>query len=120
VDGRVIFYADIMTESMQRTIDETSRRSEKQVVYNTEHGIVPTTIIKSIEQVYAQGSVLDIKGYDPIQTLCAAGRPGIVQRMRRKNRKPTRPFRKWKGPSARPKKKWKKPPAILILLKRRG
>jgi excinuclease ABC subunit B len=65
VDGRVIFYADQMTESMQRTIDETSRRREKQVQYNTEHGIVPKTIIKSIEQVYAQGSVLDIKGYDP-------------------------------------------------------
>ena len=65
VDGRVIFYADQMTESMQRTIDETSRRREKQVQYNTEHGITPKTIIKSIEQVYAQGSVLDIKGYDP-------------------------------------------------------
>lgn len=65
VDGRVIFYADTMTESMQRTIDETSRRREKQVSYNTEHGIVPKTIIKTKEQVFAQGSVLDIKGYDP-------------------------------------------------------
>lgn len=65
VDGRVIFYADQITESMQRTIDETSRRREKQVQYNTEHGITPRTILKSVEQVYAQGSVLDIKGYDP-------------------------------------------------------
>lgn len=65
VDGRVIFYADQVTESMQRTIDETSRRREKQVQYNTEHGIIPRTILKSVEQVYAQGSVLDIKGYDP-------------------------------------------------------
>jgi excinuclease ABC subunit B len=65
VDGRVIFYADKMTESMQRTIDETSRRREKQVAYNVEHGITPTTIIKTKEQVFAQGSVLDIKGYDP-------------------------------------------------------
>ncbi len=65
VDGRVIFYADQITESMQRTIDETSRRREKQVQYNTEHGIIPRTILKSVEQVYAQGSVLDIKGYDP-------------------------------------------------------
>ncbi|MCW3088066.1 MAG: uvrB [Sediminibacterium sp.] len=65
VDGKVIFYADTMTESMQRTIDETSRRREKQVLYNLEHGITPTTIIKSREQVFAQGSVLDIKGYDP-------------------------------------------------------
>jgi excinuclease ABC subunit B len=65
VDGFVIFYADKMTESMQRTIDETNRRREKQVAYNTEHGITPRTIIKSREQVFAQGSVLDIKGYDP-------------------------------------------------------
>ena len=65
VDGFVIFYADKMTESMQRTIDETSRRREKQIAYNIEHNITPTTIIKSREQVFAQGSVLDIKGYDP-------------------------------------------------------
>ena len=65
VDGLVIFYADKMTDSMQRTIDETSRRREKQIEYNTKHGIIPTTIVKSREQVFAQGSVLDVKGYDP-------------------------------------------------------
>ena len=65
VDGLVIFYADKMTQSMQKTIDETSRRREKQVTYNIEHGITPTTIIKSKEQIFAQGSVLDVKGYDP-------------------------------------------------------
>jgi excinuclease ABC subunit B len=80
VDGRVIFYADKMTESMQRTIDETSRRREKQVEYNTEHGIVPTTIIKSREQVFAQGSVLDIKGYDPSRPYALQGDEEIVQK----------------------------------------
>jgi excinuclease ABC subunit B len=65
VDGFVIFYADKMTESMQRTIDETNRRREKQIAHNLANGITPKTIIKSREQVFAQGSVLDIKGYDP-------------------------------------------------------
>lgn len=65
VDGLVIFYADKITESMQKTIDETQRRREKQIAYNIKHQITPTTIIKTKEQVFAQGSVLDVKGYDP-------------------------------------------------------
>ena len=65
VDGLVIFYADKITESMQKTIDETQRRREKQIAYNTMHGITPKTIVKTNEQIFAQGSVLDIKTYDP-------------------------------------------------------
>jgi excinuclease ABC subunit B len=65
VDGLVIFYADSITESMQRTMDETLRRREKQVAFNEAHGIVPRTVFKSKEQVFAQTSVLDIKGYNP-------------------------------------------------------
>ncbi|MCX6336598.1 MAG: excinuclease ABC subunit UvrB [Bacteroidetes bacterium] len=65
VDGFVIFYADKVTMSMQRTMDETLRRREKQIAFNIANNIIPTTIIKSKEQIFAQGSVLDIKGYDP-------------------------------------------------------
>lgn len=64
-DGLVIFYADTMTESMQRTIDETNRRREKQIAYNIVNNITPRTIKKSVDQVMAQTSVLEIKGYDP-------------------------------------------------------
>ncbi len=63
VRGRVLFYGDQITMSMQRTIDETNRRRAKQIQYNKEHNITPTTIVKSIEQVMKQTAVLDIKGY---------------------------------------------------------
>ncbi|HTR30332.1 MAG TPA: excinuclease ABC subunit UvrB [Puia sp.] len=72
VDGLVIFYADTITESMQRTMDETLRRREKQMAYNEAHGIVPRTILKSKEQVFAQTSVLDIKGYNPADPYAVA------------------------------------------------
>jgi excinuclease ABC subunit B len=78
VDGLVIFYADKMTESMQKTIDETYRRREKQIAYNMEHNITPTTISKSKEQIFAQGSVLDVKGYDPSRPYSIAADEDIV------------------------------------------
>jgi excinuclease ABC subunit B len=71
VDGRVIFYADRITGSMQKTMDETERRRAKQVAYNTAHNIIPTTVNKSKEEVFAQTAVLDIKGFDEKNSLAA-------------------------------------------------
>lgn len=64
VNGLVIFYADKVTNSMQRTIDETNRRRRIQMEYNEKHGIEPETIYKSKEDILSQKSILDIRGKD--------------------------------------------------------
>src|SRR5919205_897080 len=51
LNGKAIFYADRMTGSMQRCIDETTRRRQIQLAYNAEHGITPRTVTKSADQV---------------------------------------------------------------------
>ncbi len=59
--GLVIFYADKVTDSMRRTIDETNRRRVIQMAYNEEHGITPQTVFKSKEEILKQSSVLDFR-----------------------------------------------------------
>ena len=60
-EGLVILYADRITRSMQLVLDETNRRREKQVDYNTEHGINPTTVYKTLEEILQSTSVADIQ-----------------------------------------------------------
>jgi len=62
--GKVIMYADTVTESMRKTIEETDRRRDKQTAYNLEHGIVPLTVRKSREEILKQTAVADAKGGD--------------------------------------------------------
>jgi excinuclease ABC subunit B len=84
VNGLVIFYADKVTNSMQRAMDETTRRREKQVAFNTLHNITPKTIIKSIEDINKSTGVLEIKEesgkkyyeyqqYEPVPLIAAEG-----------------------------------------------
>ncbi|MFT4205156.1 MAG: excinuclease ABC subunit UvrB [Chitinophagaceae bacterium] len=78
VNGLVIFYADKITDSMQKTIDETNRRRAIQIAFNEHHHIVPKTVTKSKEQVFAQTSVLDIKGFDERSALAIQGDQDIL------------------------------------------
>jgi len=59
VNGRVILYADTVTESMRNALEEFGRRRAKQLAYNVEHGIVPRTIEKSVEEIMKSTSVAD-------------------------------------------------------------
>ena len=61
VRGKVIMYADKITDSMAKTIEETDRRREKQIEYNAKHGIIPTTVLKSKEEIFKQTNVADAK-----------------------------------------------------------
>ncbi|MCO6474827.1 MAG: excinuclease ABC subunit UvrB [Melioribacteraceae bacterium] len=61
VDGLVIMYADVITKSMKKTIDETNRRRKLQQEYNEKHGITPTTIFKSREEILSSTSIAELR-----------------------------------------------------------
>jgi excinuclease ABC subunit B len=61
IGGKVIFYADRITNSMKRTMEEVNRRRKKQNEYNKKHGITAQTITKTTEEILAITSVADIR-----------------------------------------------------------
>ena len=76
-NGMVIFYADKITDSMQRTIDETERRRAIQMAYNKEHGITPKTLYKTREEILSKQSILDIRAATP-KAYIPADKPDIA------------------------------------------
>jgi excinuclease ABC subunit B len=85
VNGKVIFYADTMTESMKLTIDETNRRREKQLAYNQKHGIIPKQAIKNSISLVAEkqqsAAILESHAYIEPEPSIAAD--PVVQYMNR-------------------------------------
>jgi excinuclease ABC subunit B len=59
VNGKAILYADRITESMRRCLDETNRRREIQLAHNREHGITPETIRKSVQEIEFSTRIAD-------------------------------------------------------------
>jgi len=78
VDGRVLMYADKITNSMAQTIEETSRRRETQEAYNKKHGIVPKQVKRSKKTVFEQSELIDERP-SPIAAEPAASGAGILE-----------------------------------------
>jgi len=88
LNGRVILYADTLTDSMKRALGETSRRRDKQLEYNREHQITPRSVEKSVEEIMRSTSVADSIGVaaeDDLRKLVEAADAGsadeLVQRL---------------------------------------
>jgi len=93
LDGRVILYADQITGSMRRAIEETKRRRERQLAYNQTHGIVPRGIEKSMEDIMLTTTVADVRGKEEdagdelARALAGADTDDMIQALTREMKK---------------------------------
>ena len=79
--GKVIMYADTVTGSMERAINETERRRSLQMAYNEEHGIVPKTIIKEVRDVLEITSKKKVEEKTKVKKMSAAERAELIEKL---------------------------------------
>ncbi len=72
INAKVLLYADRITDSMRKAIDETERRRKQQEAYNKEHGITPRSIKKAIKQ----GIEYQVRAHNVVRSVISAGEPG--------------------------------------------
>jgi excinuclease ABC subunit B len=77
-NGLVIMYADVITDSMRRTIDETNRRRSIQLAYNEENDITPTTMAKTREEIINRSTILDIRGKNNRRAYVEQTQPSVA------------------------------------------
>jgi excinuclease ABC subunit B len=97
VEGRAILYADVMTDSMRRALDETSRRRRVQVEYNERNGIVPQSIVKPIDMslvAVAEGDYVTVplEADEEVEDLTPEQRERFIAELEERMREAARKF----------------------------
>jgi len=88
VDGRVLLYADVVTDSMARAMQETDRRRALQKAFNEEHGITPQSVVKAVRDVIEAIKPVEIEALDSakVENVRARDIPKLLEKLRREMR----------------------------------